>query len=223
MGGHSPTGHEQNVARTFALSYDRLDVKDPTDALALRLLARSAHFAPNLPIPRSLLLASADRAEDDTAAADALTRLAGLGLIEVEVDGAVRLHRLIVLFVQGVATDTEAQDDVEGAVISAAYKLNTAGYPADLLAWQVHLRYVTDQALTRQDERSATLSSNLGYHLKAAGDLAGARPYYEQALAILTARLGPDHPNTQTVRNNLTALLADLQEQQPPDDPPEKL
>jgi hypothetical protein len=34
----------------------------------------------------------------------------------------------------------------------------------------------------------------------------GARPYFERALAILTARLGPDHPHTQTVRRNLVTL-----------------
>jgi hypothetical protein len=38
------------------------------------------------------------------------------------------------------------------------------------------------------------------------GNLAGARPYFERALAILTARLGPDHPHTQSVRDNLAAL-----------------
>jgi hypothetical protein len=40
------------------------------------------------------------------------------------------------------------------------------------------------------------------------GNLAGARPYVERALAILTALLGPDHPHTQTVRDNLAALPA---------------
>ena len=54
----SPTQHEQHVARTFALSYDRLDPADPTDASALALLARAAYFAPGQPIPRDLLLAT---------------------------------------------------------------------------------------------------------------------------------------------------------------------
>ena len=46
------------MARTFALSYDRLDPADPTDASALALLARAAHFAPGQPIPWDLLLAT---------------------------------------------------------------------------------------------------------------------------------------------------------------------
>ena len=38
------------------------------------------------------------------------------------------------------------------------------------------------------------------------GDLAGARPYYERALAILERVLGADHPHTVTVRGNLESL-----------------
>jgi len=49
------TGHIADVKRTFALSYDRLDATNQTDALARALLARAACFIPN-PIPRKLLV-----------------------------------------------------------------------------------------------------------------------------------------------------------------------
>ncbi|MCI0395180.1 MAG: hypothetical protein L0322_09615, partial [Chloroflexi bacterium] len=39
---YSPTGHERHVARTFALSTERLDPQDATDSLAMALLARAA-------------------------------------------------------------------------------------------------------------------------------------------------------------------------------------
>ncbi|HEX9374479.1 MAG TPA: hypothetical protein VF897_25915, partial [Roseiflexaceae bacterium] len=39
-------------------------------------------------------------------------------------------------------------------------------------------------------------------------DLAGARPYYAQALAICEARLGAEHPTTRTIRANLATLDA---------------
>ncbi|MCB0222600.1 MAG: tetratricopeptide repeat protein [Anaerolineae bacterium] len=42
--------------------------------------------------------------------------------------------------------------------------------------------------------------------MQAMGDNEGARPYYERALAILEKRLGPNHPYSQVVRNNLAAL-----------------
>jgi Tfp pilus assembly protein PilF len=38
------------------------------------------------------------------------------------------------------------------------------------------------------------------------GDRAGARPYYERALAIREAALGPDHPDTARSLNNLAIL-----------------
>jgi hypothetical protein len=44
--------------------------------------------------------------------------------------------------------------------------------------------------------------------LQAQGDLAGARPYYERALAIGEKALGPDHPTTQIFRGNLAVLDA---------------
>jgi hypothetical protein len=43
------TAHERHVARTFALSHERLDPQDPTDTLAQALLASSACFAPGEP------------------------------------------------------------------------------------------------------------------------------------------------------------------------------
>jgi len=42
------------------------------------------------------------------------------------------------------------------------------------------------------------------------GDYASARPLYERALAITEQALGPEHPNTRTVRTNLAALDAPL-------------
>jgi hypothetical protein len=46
-GDLSPTDHEQHVARTFSLSYDKLKPEEPADVMALELLARAACFAPN--------------------------------------------------------------------------------------------------------------------------------------------------------------------------------
>jgi hypothetical protein len=39
-------------------------------------------------------------------------------------------------------------------------------------------------------------------------DYDAARPYLERALRIFEAGLGPDHPRTQAVQNNLDSLDA---------------
>jgi len=204
------TGHAKHVGQTFALSYARLDADDLTDALALALLARAACFAPGETIPRALLLATLALPDDDVAAQrraeDSIARLTALGLLDEEAAGDLRLHRLLVTFVRGTLHDDAAQAAVEETVLDEARRLNQAGYPAPLLAWQPHLRHITDTTFTRTDERAAGLCNELGHHLWMIGEYPGARPYYERALTIREPALGPDHPDTALLLNSLAAL-----------------
>ncbi len=212
-GGVSPTRHAQDVARTFALSYQRLDPAELIDVLAWALLGRAAYYAPGEPIPRELLVATLGKPKDAQAALlaeDGLARLVELGLLEVEAEGALRLHRLVAAFVRGVAADAEAQGAVERTVFAEAARLNQAGYPAPLLAWQSHLRAVTNAAFDREDEQAAGLCNSLGYHLSMIGDYAGARPYLERALAIRQKVLGAEHSATAFSLNNLGSLLQEM-------------
>jgi hypothetical protein len=132
--GASPTGREQHVARTFALSYDQLRPTDEIDKMALVTLARAAWFAPGEAIPRALLRASAGVDDGNEAEVlrfeDALARLRQLGLILEQEEGALTLHRLLAAFVRSEAGDAEAhRAQVEAAVFAGAAKLNQAGYP----------------------------------------------------------------------------------------------
>src|SRR5262249_1721473 len=54
---------------------------------------------------------------------------------------------------------------------------------------------------------TATALNNLGGLLKSQGDDAGARPYYEQALAIRKKVLGDNHTDTAGSLSNLGFLL----------------
>jgi tetratricopeptide (TPR) repeat protein len=222
--GISPTGHIQHVGRTFALSYDQFDPNDPIDALALATLARSVCFALGEPIPCDLLILSLNLNGDNPDAAlqaeDGMARLIELGLVKRNAHNAVRLHRLVAAFVQDIMVNEmqEAQTAVETTVFEEANRLNRTGYPAPLLAWQPHLRAVTDRAERREDEGGARLCNELGKHLWWIGDYAGARPYYEKALAIWLKIAGKEHPNTAEGLNNLGCLLRDqgeLAEAQP--------
>ncbi|MCI0576808.1 MAG: hypothetical protein L0332_00340 [Chloroflexi bacterium] len=58
---HSPTGHELNVARTFALTLDRLDPQEEVDGMARHLLTYAAAFAPGETLPQDLLRAVAKK------------------------------------------------------------------------------------------------------------------------------------------------------------------
>ena len=65
----SPTDHEQHVARTFAISFERLQGADATDEVALKMLARTACLIPNVPFDFSFLPACVglDDEEDEDA------------------------------------------------------------------------------------------------------------------------------------------------------------
>src|SRR5580704_2179968 len=54
---------------------------------------------------------------------------------------------------------------------------------------------------------TATSLNSFGFLLRIQGDLAGARPLFERALAIVEKALGPDHPDTAKSLNNLAGLL----------------
>ncbi len=198
--------HERSVARAFTLSYERLSPADATDALALALLARAAHFAPGEAIPHDLLFATVD-IDDDLLATDALDRLVTLGLLEDDGASGLTLHRLLTVFVGTVAQDSTAQAAVEQAMIRRAFDLNDQGIPAPLLALQLHLRHITEAALGRSDDTTATLATNLGFFLQMIGNYAGAWSYYKRALQIREAVLGPQHPDTAQSLNHLGRLL----------------
>ncbi len=192
--------HERSVARTFALSYERLVPDDETDALARALLARVACCAPGEPLPGDLVRALVPT-EDDLLAEDARARLTALGLLEQDGD-AVTLHRLLAAFVRRAEADVEAQAAVEQALMD--YPL--ADIPAAWLPILPHLRHVTAVALQRADAQAATLANRLGYGLNMLADYAAARPLYERALDIRQRVLGADHPDTAQSLNNLAAL-----------------
>ncbi len=123
-----------------------------------------------------------------------------------------RARRLDALAIDLVAGDAPAPD---GAEIAAGYLLNQlAVYRQRALAAYAQARPLFERALAIDEKvlgpdhpDTAGSLNNLGYLLRAQGDLAGARPYYERALAIREKALGPDHPDTANSLNNLGYLL----------------
>ena len=209
--GRSPTEHELSVERTFALSYDKLDADSPIDVRALSLLARAACFAPGEVIPRAILLATItafdDRPDAQLNAEDALARLVELGLLEVEAQGSLRLHRLLAAFVREVMPYEQAQGVVEFVLAETTNRFVYAQDLAALTTLQPHLRFARDMALERMDLGTAALSSALGRYLRLLGSYKQAQPYLEQALALFERHVGSNHLFTAVHINNLAVVL----------------
>ena len=213
----TPTNHDLHVNRTFALSYDRLNMADETDKLAQSILARAACLAPGEPIPRNMLLATLLPASTPSAkvekdepllAANALARLVALGLVEESQGGAfLRLHRLVAEFVNGMVVDFGVQTAVEAALIDMARQCNKSDNPALLRPWQPHLQHVTAMVKDRMDEHEAKLNYVLGYHLILTADYQQAHLHLQRALETFVKVLGENHPDTIVCLNRLGMLL----------------
>ena len=150
--GHSPTRHELSVSRCFLVSYEKLDAADPTDRLAIALLARAACLAPGVPIPtvpyhllRLALGPDGEGPQGGRRVVDAGKRLVELGLLEADAESAYRLHPLLAAFAAATVPDIEeAQAAVEQAGLAILRDVNETGNPAPLLHLQPHLRHIAD-------------------------------------------------------------------------------
>lgn len=206
----SPTKHEQHVARTFAISYDQLDITVLVDAVALAMLARAACFAPGEPIAHTLLFATLHFTDDLNAtllAEDALVQLVDLGLLEVGPAGSVLVHRLVAAFTKNIGGDEEAQQDVEITLID-----NTKDVIEDRKTWpylQAHLRTVTDASLHEGNERSGRLCNALGTLLSRINRYQEARVYLERALEYCDRNFGREDDRTAIVLSNLATTCRD--------------
>lgn len=211
--GISPTKHDMDVWRTFAVSHRRLDADDETDGTAMRLLARAGRLAAGEPIPDYLLAWTLEPPSDDdappeptTTVRDALDRLADLGLLERSGDEALRMHRLVASFALAEAPDDEAQAAVEMACGRAAGRAYREGQPARQEALLPHVRSVTDATAGRVDAMAANLCTALNLSLRQLGAYDEALPYAERAWAISVDLYGVDHKATLQRRSNVGEL-----------------
>ncbi len=205
----SPTGHDLNLARTFALSLDQLDKHDEIDQMALRLLLHGAQFASGEPIRRTVLLATVlDNSEDvmaDLVAEDGLARLLELGFLTPESEQTVSIHRLIVAFVrlELADLDTAACTVAETIVGLLNHVLN---HQPDLFyspVNPVHLRHLIDITHARNPNIACQLSVLLGVHLRSILD-------YSSAITFLSKQVDTFRRQENVMPASLAPLLIEL-------------
>jgi tetratricopeptide (TPR) repeat protein/ribosomal protein L29 len=207
----SLTDADRSVRVTFAMSYERLQVADEIDDLAITALAHAAYFAPNEPIPQTLLQSSCGATdpgneEQGLLHADAIKRLFQLGLVEQASEGWLRIHRLIARYVQETMNDSEAQEWVENLVMLNSAYYAEQSHPAGFTWLMPHLRHCYQARTTTNHIRSAEFANALGCAEQEQINYSVAEPLFQYALTILERDLGIDHPTTITTMSNLANL-----------------
>lgn len=213
--GISPTKHDMDVWRTFALSYWRLDASDEADENAIRLLARAARLAPGEPMPEELLTLSLDPfdapgsepALPATLARDALEKLIEVGLLGEEREGVYAMHRLVEAFALAEVGGNGTQAAVEAACLRAGLDAFWESHPARQEMLVPHVRFLADAAMERVDDPAADLCTAAGIGLGQLGAYDDALPYAQRAVDITKDLHGPNDRLTLQRRSNVGQLL----------------
>lgn len=218
--GISPTKHDMDVWRTFALSYRRLDNHEETDERAIRLLARIARLAPGQPMPEELLTLSLDPSGDlgarpsvpPTLVRDALEKLTEIGLLGEESDGTYGMHRLVAAFALAEVEDEEAQAAVEEACARAAGEAFSEGHPARQETLMPHVRLLAEEVFARVDGPASNLcmAASIGFHQL--GNYDDALTYAQRGVDITAALYGPNDRVTLQRRSNVGTMLHSREE-----------
>lgn len=214
---YSPTGHEVNVARTFAVSMEPLDPANPVDSLATHLLIRAACFAPNEPIPLRLLsFPIHDAREQDESRSDfkdGLARLLSLGLLGSPNEETAVIHPLLAQYVHhdlGMET-AEIQRALEEHLIAQikahrAQDVTLITLPVSAL----HLRFIVDRALLREDCTAVGLANLFGAHLLSIGHFEDAHRYIQPVLTLAVRECGPESLQAAEAHSNMGELFYEL-------------
>ncbi len=218
-GGHSPTDHDRNVARTFKISIDGLDPKREMDALALDLITRAACFAPGEPIPKELLLCTLQEKKQSAAVDeasqllqyDALNRLLRIGLVSEPTPVTAKVHRLVGRFVEAIARDLPgAWNAVAATLLANVRQVGQSGAFAPLISLEPHLRHLAESAGPAATKTAYDLYRELGYLLRRIARYRDAASAYEHGLAIAEQILGNAHRSTGVILGDLGSVYEDL-------------
>jgi tetratricopeptide (TPR) repeat protein len=186
QGEWSPTGHDQHVARTFALSYESLDPTSSADRGALGILGILCCYAPGSLIPRSYISARGDAGESEEdlelGKANGIRRLSDLGLIR-EHGTHLFVHRLVSAFVNA-RTGEEVRLSLENDIVEAASYGNLTQDSRYIAEWEIQLFHVTERALACKSLNGPKLLREVAvYHLNR-GNYAGAQKANRRRLEI---------------------------------------
>lgn len=204
-----------SVATTWSISFERVEVRNPTAAELLRFCA---FLAPDA-IPEEILAQGAEHLGDvlAPAAADPLQIDAAIESLRasslIARDPQTRtftVHRLV----QAVQRDSLPIEIQHQWMLRTVLAINATFPYTEITNWPACERLLPHALLCASwieqaqiiTPVTARLLNETGVYLDARGRYAEAEPLYQQALAIRQQLLGPVHPGTAEILNNLAGL-----------------
>jgi tetratricopeptide (TPR) repeat protein len=217
--GGSGTEHPEPVAKTWSLSFEKVEQLDPAAADLLRFCA---FLAPDA-IPEQLILDGASElgprlqpiAADPSLLDEAIGTLLRYSLVKRKPDEqTITVHRLVQAILK-TSMDAASQQAWAESTVRALDR----AFPdvSDYRNWPQCQQYLphaqTCVLLIDQWQltfpEAGTLLNNVGYYLDDRAQYGEAEPLYQRAIAIDEKTLGPEDPGLATNLNNLALLYKD--------------
>jgi len=200
--GTSVTDHQKPVAKTWLLSFEKVEQESGVALDILRLCA----FLEADTIPEEVL------GVDDFELNEALHVLLKYSLLQRQPNKILMMHRLVQRVLQDEMTEDEQRGWAEKAVRATIDVFPESG---DYLNWPLLERLlpcalVCAELIETWDleiEEAALLLNQTGYYLDDKANYAQAKPLFELSLAIREKVLGKEHPDVASSLNNLAELL----------------
>ncbi|RPB01269.1 TPR-like protein [Choiromyces venosus 120613-1] len=200
----------ESILSTYFITFERITKQMPTAAHLLRLIA----FFDRQNIPEELLSQCGLEGIDDSIEfREAIGKLLGFSLVtDVKREGKrfYELHRLVQLSIRAYLSPEEL-DHWKLTALRVVSRL----FPRDETEWRyggIAAAYVPHAlAVTKEstDSVAENLISLMGSYLSYIGFYGESEAMFHRALEGREKVLGPDHPGTLTIVNNLAFVLND--------------
>lgn len=223
-----PLSNPQALPSPFAVAAARQETVRPIQPMAAALLHLTA-FLSHDPIPVAMIEKGARHIEEAMFLLDdelwqpmkpqpiqtVLAELAGSSLIRRRDAGTFTVHPIVQTSLRDQIPAGRQRDWITLAlrIVDGA----AVGDPEDARSWPawdllsphaLRVAALADEAGVA--EPASRLMSQLGLLFWRQGRHQDAEPLLRRALALFETTLGPGHPSTQTVRDNLEALLSEM-------------
>jgi len=216
--GKPSTDYPDTIAKTWSMSFQKVEDDNPAAAELLRLCA---FFAPD-DIPIKMLVEGAGKLPESLSATvsdellldEAVMALRQFSLIEVA-NEKITMHRLVQAVIRHALEDAAFKHwtGVAVQVVNASFPEDSD----DVRTWELcapllpHASAALSHAEAVQfaSNETARLLNQIGVYLQVRAEYTQAKGMFERAIAIDEAALGPNHPTVAIRLNNLGGVLQD--------------
>lgn len=190
----SPTGHDLDVGRTFAVSWQKLRTAIEKDRIALAILDIVACFAPNESLPHTVLVETVSPLFSNVNASMielGIKQLIDLGFVRSEQPETIVIHPLIAAFIQVTSASWLSRKSIVEAKVA---DMTNALQSQDIHLYQlpipaVHFRYLVEHVVDNE-ALVYQLKALLGNHFIATAAFEQADVYLRHAEQLATSLFG---------------------------------